>query len=154
VATGEILDGLVRDVDDAKTINGERWMVSGGLDADFVDIVPEIVPDDIVRDLNEAIASNGQHHMVSSEQYPYIITNYPENALNESKYVWKGYLPHGKTPNTHAISDVFARGESGSTCENAIVEWSSKSDNYDSTSARYQFREGIFGNLSNLTAPV
>lgn len=101
-----MLDGLVRDVD-AKTINGKQWMVSGGLDADSVDIVLENVPDDIVRDLNETIASIGQHHMVSSEQYPHIIASYPENALNDSKYVWKGYLPHDKTPNT-----MYLLGES------------------------------------------
>jgi hypothetical protein len=46
VAVGEILDGLVRDVDGAEANHDQHWMMSGGLDADTIDVYPENALDD------------------------------------------------------------------------------------------------------------
>jgi hypothetical protein len=46
VAAGEILDGLVRDVDGADASHDQHWMMSGGLDGDTIDVYPENALDD------------------------------------------------------------------------------------------------------------
>jgi hypothetical protein len=61
VATGEILDSLVRDLDAAEVSDDQQWMMSGGIDADMINLDPENAVDDLVNDAG-GYQMNGTTH--------------------------------------------------------------------------------------------
>lgn len=84
IATGEISDNLVRDVDGAETSDDEQWMMmSGGLNANTINMYPENALDDLLHDVTGEDASHGQQRMISGEPGPDLADIYPENSLDD-----------------------------------------------------------------------
>lgn len=156
VATGKILDDLVRDVDGMGANSDERWMITmaGGLDTDSMDHFPENALEDLVRDLDEAITSNGGHYTMSGEQYSDVIPKYPSNPSNDFEYGDKEDSMNDITLNMHTIPDEFSRKESRRTYEDTVMEWLNESHTFMDAATGYQLGEEILRNLSKPSSPV
>lgn len=143
VATSEMLDGLVRDVDGAQGSDDQPWVMSGGLYADAIDFYPENALNDLVHDANGAGASHDQQWKISDELDTDTIKIYHKNALDNFTDRSGGYQMNDASLNTDTMSDGFARDESVSTYEDKVTDWLSKTDSYEAAAAEYQC-EGDF----------
>jgi hypothetical protein len=150
VATGEILDDLVRDVNGAQASDGQPRMMAGGLCADSIDFYPENALNGLVRDTSGASASHDQQMEISDGLDADMIDIYFKNALNDFTDGSGGHPMNDASLNTYTMFDGLARDESVRTYENKVTEWLSKADSYEEEAAEYQC-EGDF--LQSLSKP-